>query len=156
MRNLLRFLSLAGALLSLTASAIAGPTPTPKPLKGQLAATIRVVNKTKNCAWITIYFARFYTPWTIPQDPFNRPRFVHVDAFFDFKLFIPDVLPASPAEVKVRAEVMRNADCSGGQIADLSAENRAVYGDKGAGMLKELNSELTGDPAHGFRISTPF
>jgi hypothetical protein len=154
MRNSFRFLILAAVFTSFATSAIAAPTP--KPVKGQLSVSVRVTNRTKHCAWVTIYFARFYTPWTIAHEPYNRPRFVRDDAFFDFRgILIPDVLPASPGEIKVRAEVMRNADCSGGQIADLSAENKSVFGDQGGGMLRALESELTGDAATGFHLSTP-
>jgi hypothetical protein len=154
MKSPLRFLILAAAALCVAAPAAAKPTP--KPPKGQLGVNVRVTNRTQHCAWVTIYFARFYTPWAIAHDPHNRPRFVHVDSYYDFNILIPDVLPASPAEIKVRTEVMRNADCSGGQIADLSEENKAVYGDSAAGMIKLLNSELSGDAKNGFRLTKPY
>lgn len=153
MKSPLRLPVLAAAILSLTAIAIAAPAP--KPLKGPLGVNVHVANHTRNCAWITIYFARFYTPWAIASDPHNRPRFVHVNAYYDFGVVIADVLPKSPGEIKVRAEVMRNADCSGGRIADISVENKSVFGDQGAGHLKKLVSRLTGDASHGFHLSGP-
>lgn len=153
MKSPFRFFVLAVAILSLTASAIAEPTP--KPLKGPLGINVRVVNQTHNCAWVTIYFARFYTPWAIASDPHNRPRFVHVDAYYDFGVVIPDVLPKSPGEIKVRAEVMRNSDCSGGRIADISVENKSVYGDQAAGLITHIESKLTGNAQTGFHLSGP-
>lgn len=153
MTSLFRFIVLAAAVVSFSATAMAKPTP--KPLKGPLGINVRVVNKTHYCAWITIYFARFYTPWAIAGDPHNRPRFVHPDAFYDFGVVIADVLPKSPGEIKVRAEVKANADCSGRTIRDISAENKAIYGDQAAGHLKHVQSELTGDATHGFHLSAP-
>ena len=151
---------LAGAVGVLAAALVAtiGPdtaAAAPKPLKGPLGITVRVTNQSRTCAWVTVYYARVYTPWTIASDPHNRPRFVHPNAFYDFGVVIPDVLPKSPAEIKVRTEVARNANCSGGTVRDLSAENKAIYGDQGAGHLKTVRSTLSGDVQHGLHLSKP-
>ena len=147
----------AASVLALVLSApglcAPGATPSPKPLKTQTAVVVRVVNESHYCAWVTIYAARVYTPWTIMHGPSADPRFVREDRqFFDFNFLLPDVPVPTPGQVKVRAEVFKGPGCTGPKIADVSAEDKNIP-TKAAGMVADLQSELSGDPATGGRFS---
>lgn len=55
-------------------------------------------------------------------------------------------------EIKVRAEFQRNADCSGGTIADHSAARKPVGHDKGLVQIIKVSSDLVGPP---YRVTVP-
>lgn len=76
------------------------------------AGNVSIKNDTGHCAWVTVYTAYGLTRWEIVEDQYGRPRFVKPGANQQF------AFPLEP-ELKVRAEITRNADCSGGNIADV-------------------------------------
>jgi hypothetical protein len=146
-------LGLALAVLTTTAQA---STPTPKPVKGPATVVVvRVTNQSNTCAWVTIYWATFYTPWSIAGDAHNRPRFVHKGGFYDFAITVANPMPVPiPAEIKVRTEVTRNADCSGGTLVNHEAVNKGILADPGtAGMKATVFSVLSG--SNPYHLSEP-
>jgi len=76
------------------------------------AGNVSVKNDTQHCAWVTAYTAYGMTRWEIVSDEHGRPRWVRPGVNQQF------MLPQEP-ELKLRAEMTRNADCSGGVIADV-------------------------------------
>jgi hypothetical protein len=72
---------------------------------------VTIENHSTRCAWITVYWAEFYHPFEIVNYSDSKPQFLRPGAKHHFGL-------AHPAEVKIRAEVTKNADCTGGMIAD--------------------------------------
>ncbi len=76
------------------------------------ASNAMVKNDSGHCAWVTAYTAYGMTRFEIVQDPNGRPRYVKPGVSQQF------MLPMEP-EMKLRAEITRNADCSGGTIADV-------------------------------------
>lgn len=76
------------------------------------ASNLVVKNDTAHCAWVTVYTAYGMTRFEIVSDEHGRPRFVRPGIAQQF------MLPLEP-EMKARAEIMRNPDCSGGTIADV-------------------------------------
>jgi hypothetical protein len=69
--------------------------------------THTVYNTTHTCAWVTVDTANMMSPWR--NDAFH---YVKPGESYPFKV------EARP-ELKVRAEPTKNADCSGGKIADV-------------------------------------
>jgi hypothetical protein len=76
------------------------------------AGNVMIKNETGHCAWVTVYTAYGMTRWEIVSGQYGRPRHVMPGVSQQF------MFPQEP-ELKVRAEVARNADCSGGNIADV-------------------------------------
>ncbi|HEV7179718.1 MAG TPA: hypothetical protein VGN11_07595, partial [Candidatus Baltobacteraceae bacterium] len=146
----LAFTACSSAVVRPPANNLAGP--------GLFTATVRVTNTSATCAWVTIYFATFYKPWIIAGLPNNRPRFVHKGGFYDFGDIIFEQLipPATiPGEIKVRAEFTKNADCTGGTIADESAQNKGILPDGGTlGLYASVYSTLSGSSGR-YSVSTP-
>jgi hypothetical protein len=146
------------AALSITAgSAFAqDATPTPKPLKLPATAVRTLVKNTSNtCVWITIYWATFYTPYSIMGDSYNRPRFLKPGESFTFEKVIPNpvsVVPI-PTEIKVRGEFKRNADCSGPTIRDDDAQNKGVLANADHGLIANIASMASG--SNPYFISPP-
>ena len=100
------------------------------------ASNVMLKNDTAHCAWVTVYTAYGLTRWEIVSGAHGRPRHVKAGVSQQF------MLPQEP-EMKVRAEVLRNADCSGGTIAD-------VYDvKKGLNVQGWYNAELV---KHGDRF----
>jgi hypothetical protein len=97
-RMIIRFaLCLSVALLSIAA---------PRPAQAEISG-IRVQNLTDKCAWITTYASESYMPWKIVGTPQRVKPHSSVGSYFGYH---PDV--------KVRAEVKANPDCSGNNIHD--------------------------------------
>ncbi len=71
-----------------------------------------IKNESDKCAWITMYFATMYTPWDIFHHlPEGKPQFLRPGHEHLFAM-------GAASEMKIRAEVTKNADCSGPTIAD--------------------------------------
>lgn len=106
MKTFLRSVALAVALV-VVGGLLASP-PASANING-----VTVFNKSDRCAWITIYWApNFYIPYMIAnRNDAERPQFVKPGESHKFPT-------GDVAEMKVRAEVTKNADCSGGTIKD--------------------------------------
>lgn len=114
---------------------------------------IHVKNQSDTCAWVTIYWGRLYTPWTIENEPDGRPRFVNFrdSHVFAVRFTNPTSIPL-PGEIKVRAEYTRNSNCTGGTKEDHDAYNKGVPVDKNILGKIDITSILSGPP---YRVSTP-
>ena len=120
----------------------------------QTVANISVVNTSATCAWVTIYWGRPHTAWHIESEtPQSRPQFVHKGKYHIFPVIFRNTTPMPlPMEVKVRAEFQRNADCTGGTIADHSAQNKGFATDRGLVQIIKLTSNLSGPP---YQVTAP-
>ena len=139
----LRSVALACALVTSAFAISASAQTVPK----TTVVAIDVKNTSNTCAWVTIYWGRVYTPWTIEQEPDGRPRFVGHNASHTF--FVRFTNPTSiplPAEIKVRAEFTRNSNCSGGTIADHDNYNKGIQADKHIVERINISSILHGPP----------
>lgn len=114
----------------------------------QTVVNVSVVNLSATCAWVTIYWGRPHTAWHIEAEtPQSRPQFVHKGKYNVFPVIFRNTTPIPlPMEVKVRAEFQRNADCSGGTIADHSAQRKGIAVDRGLVQIVKVSSELSGPP----------
>jgi len=110
MRTLQR-IALAAIVVGLTAPVIA-PAPAGAYQAQHYFDKVFVENLTDRCAWITIYNASAFTAWDIVNtNADNRPQFLKPHETHGFYFY-------QSAEVKVRAEVMHTAACSGGTAID--------------------------------------
>jgi hypothetical protein len=75
-----------------------------------------VTNGTAKCAFVSVYEAGKGLPWEIPLRLDSKPRYIKPGQNYRFTL-------NRRSELKVRAEVTRYADCSGGELADVSNRN---------------------------------
>lgn len=108
---------------------------------------IHVDNQSNTCAWVTIYWGRVYTPWTIENAPDGRPRFVgHKGSHIFYVRFTNPTSVPLPAEIKVRAEFTRNSNCSGGTISDHNAYNKGIGADHSILATVNVTSRLHGPP----------
>lgn len=114
---------------------------------------IDVKNVSNTCAWVTIYWGRVYTPWTIEGEADGRPRFVGYKSshVFYVRFTNPTSVPL-PAEIKVRAEFTRNSNCSGGTIADHDNYNKGINADRAILAKISIASTLSGPP---YGVSQP-
>ena len=81
------------------------------PIAAPAAATaVEVHNTSNSCAWITIYASYPGLPWAIAAPA----RALRAGQSYLFKIG-----SRVWTEVKARAEVKQNADCSGNNIADV-------------------------------------
>ena len=114
----------------------------------QTVVNVSVINHSATCAWVTIYWGRPHTTWHIEgETPQSRPQFVHKGKYHVFPVIFRNTTPISlPMEIKVRAEFQRNADCTGGTIADHSAQRKGVGYDKGFVQIIKVSSDLAGPP----------
>jgi hypothetical protein len=78
-----------------------------------------VTNGTSKCAFISVYEAGKGLPWELPLRLDSKPRYVKPGENYRF------FLNRRP-ELKVRAEVTRYANCTGGELADVSNRNSDV------------------------------
>jgi hypothetical protein len=77
-------------------------------------------NSSSNCAWVTLYSSYTMNPtWSIAKGN-HGPRALKPGESFGG--------PVDWGEVKARAEVFGNANCTGGKVADVDA----VYKDNGS------------------------
>jgi hypothetical protein len=84
---------------------------------------VTVKNTSGSCAWITLYEAAHpLLPWKIVTSRYGRPRFLKPGSSDGFPINAP-----YPTDVKVRAEVKRDRDCSGHTIADVADYRKDVY-----------------------------
>ena len=117
--------------------AIAAATSMPAPASADI--TIRIINYTKGCAWITVYTGSAFTPWSIIQNRVYHPQFLKPNGSIDF--------PAGTGpDVKVRAEFKKNPDCSGPTIADISDYRKDRSRDD------QMSVRIT-DDKHGYHIT---
>lgn len=110
MRNLQR-IALAAIVI-----AFAVPVGAPAPAGAYQAQhyfdKVFLTNHTDKCAWITVYTASAFTMWAIVNsNEQNRPQWLKPHESKGFYFY-------ESAEVKVRAEVKQNPDCSGPTIID--------------------------------------
>ncbi len=97
-----RFLSVV--VLAAVALAVVLPAPASAIIRG-----VSFANHTSHCVWMTIYHDDM--GWEIYGDAARRPRHIRSGVTF--------VIDSTYTQnVKVRAQVERNADCSGGTIDD--------------------------------------
>jgi hypothetical protein len=95
-----------------------------------LAETSVIHNKTATCAWATVDTSGSeLLPWTNKAYGYIKPGESRKFSF-----------PSKP-QVKVRAEPTKNADCSGGKIADVSTHKKETFK-----HAIELDAEITGGP----------
>lgn len=120
----------------------------------QTVVNVSVSNRSATCAWVTIYWGRPHTAWHIEgETPQSRPQFVHKGKYHVFPVIFRNTTPMPlPMEIRVRAEFQRNADCSGGTIADHSADRKPVGHDRGLVQIIKVSSDLTGPP---YAVSRP-
>ena len=78
-----------------------------------------VTNGTSKCAFVSVYEAAKGLPWEIPLRLDSKPRYIKPGQNYRFTL-------NRRSELKVRAEVARYADCSGGELADVSNRNSDI------------------------------
>jgi len=99
-------------------------------------------NESTNCAWVTLYSSYTMNPtWSIAGGN-HRPRLVRPGESFGG--------PVDWGEVKARAEVYGNKECTGGKIADVEA----VYKDnKSATHTPRVGTLL--NPHGHFYVSIP-
>jgi hypothetical protein len=72
---------------------------------------VTIENHTSKCAWITVYTSDRLDPtWSIFKGRGSEPQFLKPGAKYTFMMV--------HSEVKIRAEVKQNADCTGHNIAD--------------------------------------
>jgi len=109
--------------------------------------SVLVRNESDTCAWVTIYNSTAWTPWSIEDSAGGRPRFIHRHDKFYFSYS----LDYAAEEIKIRAEMTSNADCSGGTRADVSAENRDLNG--GHGVIY-IDSTISGSNGN-YSVSQP-
>lgn len=113
---------------------------------------VEVTNNSNSCAWVTVYWGRFHTPWVIEKGPEGRPRSVAPHHTNRFVVPFTEVGPIPlPAEIKVRSEFWAGAACSGRQVADRSAENKGIVL-KGILSHVELPAKLYGPPDTGYTV----
>jgi len=144
-KSIALLLALGASAFAISASAQTFPKTT--------IVAIDVKNASNTCAWVTIYWGRLYTPWTIESEPDGRPRFVNHQSSHTF--FVRFTNPTSvpiPAEIKVRAEFTRNSNCSGGTIADHDNYNKGIMADKSILERVNITSVLSGPP---YGVSRP-
>ena len=80
---------------------------------------VTVTNGTSKCAFVSVYEAAKGLPWEIPLRLDSKPRYIKPGQNYRFML-------NRRSELKVRAEVTRYADCSGGELADVSNRNSYI------------------------------
>ena len=110
------------------------------PIAAPAASTaVEVHNTSKSCAWITIYASYPGLPWAIVVPPVSlRAGQSHL-----FKLG-----SRYYTDVKARAEVKKNADCSGGNIADVQDYRKGLN----PGGEHRLTVRIW-DSVHGYHIT---
>jgi hypothetical protein len=110
MRNLQRLL-LAAIVVACVPAAVAPMAARAYPAQHYFDKVF-VENLTDKCAWITVYEASAFTPWSIVNsNAENRPQWLKPHTTHGFYFY-------QSAEVKVRAEVKQHADCTGATIID--------------------------------------
>jgi hypothetical protein len=100
--------------------------------------TVTIKNESNKCAWVTIYFASFYTPWEIVERPeASKPQFLKPGEEHHFGI-------GHETEIKIRAEVKANADCTGSTIADTYDIKKDSNGKKSLYMNAHLMNTSNG------------
>jgi hypothetical protein len=73
--------------------------------------SVRVINQSDTCAWMTVYSSSGSADtWTILEGAFSRPRFVKPGERWDMGT------TSGTNELKILAEVTKDAECHGGTI----------------------------------------
>lgn len=108
---------------------------------------VHVVNHSNACAWVTVYRAIILSDWRAQHSEFVRPGSSETFVAPPWKMNVR-------AQIKVRAEVTRSADCKGGTIADITQVNMDVRPDPGAvDGRATLMTRLTG--SNPYQLSVP-
>jgi hypothetical protein len=95
-----------------------------------VASTSVIHNRTATCAWATVATSGSeLLPWSNQASGYIKPGESHTFSF------------ASKPQVKVRAEPTKNANCSGGTIADVSTHKKEIFI-----TAVDLDAEITGGP----------
>lgn len=114
--------------------------------------SVHVSNNSNRCAWVTIYGGRVGVPWRIEGGQ-ARPRFVHAGGEYTFNVPFTQLLPTPiPAEIKVRAEIMRSSACSGSRAENHDNWNKGIMPEAAFGHKVTVSSQITGPP---YRVSKP-
>jgi hypothetical protein len=104
-------IALAAIVIALTIPASA-PMPAGAYQAQHYFDKVYLTNYTGQCAWITVYVASAFTPWSIVNsNETNRPQWLKPKESKGFAFY-------ESAEVKVRAEVKQNPDCTGATTID--------------------------------------
>jgi len=110
------------------------------PIAASAAVTAVEVRNTSNaCAWMTIYASHPGLPWAIAAPAFSLRA---------GQSYLVSLTSGRWSEVKARAEVKKNADCSGANIADVEDYRKgiSIAGDH------RLGARIW-DDAHGYHIT---
>lgn len=111
-----RFLFTA-AIVSVLA-AISTPVPVRAVGSDTFYDAVYVTNHSDRCAWITLYTANYaIQAWSIETGGNTRPQWLRPHAYLALTGF-------RAGEVKVRAEVKANVDCSGSTVVDTYDEQK--------------------------------
>ena len=109
---------------------------------------VTVGNSSQTCAWVTIYTSRVLLPWSAYQ-----ARFVKAGGHYTWSIPFTQLGPTPiPAEIKVRAEFMKDVNCNHPVVADTSAENKGILPDQAFGRVGQVGSNLSGPP---YRVGVP-
>jgi hypothetical protein len=108
---------------------------------------IRFSNVSKTCAWITWYYSTPGMPWAIWKGFDSHPQFVRPGVSRDFMISHANAmrLPV-PADIKLRAEFKRNADCSGSTEADYQVSRKAIFPTPGKHQIINVHASIGGPP----------
>jgi hypothetical protein len=114
---MLQRLLLAAALVSILAGASA-PTPALAVGSDKFYDAVYVTNHTDRCAWITLYTANYSIQmWSIETGGNSHPQVLKPHAYLELTGF-------RAGEVKLRAEVKSNKDCTGHTVVDTYDERK--------------------------------
>jgi hypothetical protein len=106
------------------------------PAQAHAITHIELKNTSSSCAWVTFYSSYAMNPtWSIATGAL-RPRFLKPGEALGG--------PVDWSEVKLRAEVTKNSDCSGGQIADVYD----VFKDNRSAIYLKKEAILTNPNGH--------
>ena len=114
---------------------------------------IVVTNQSDTCAWVTLYDSRPGLKWSIVGGV-SRPRFLKARDSYTFTTMFTNLLGVPyPAEVKVRAEFMKNNNCDHPKVDDRERETTITIPAK-AGVYQQLASSLGGAKGReGYSVS---
>jgi hypothetical protein len=111
------------------------------------SVVVHIVNHSNTCAWFTVYRAIILSNYRAEHSGFVRPGTSETFVAPPWNMNVR-------AQIKVRAEVTRTADCKGGTIADISEENKNVRPDPGSADARAtLTTRLTG--TNPYQLSVP-
>lgn len=139
------------AILSLPlAGIVAGTMPSAALAWPAVEMRVGVRNASDACIWVTPYAASFVTPWRIiSHGGDNRPHFVSPGHTAYWATPIEQPLSPlgakTPVEIKVLAERVAHATCSGANVARYEKENKGLFADKGFGTHGSVYTVFQGE-----------